>query len=40
VRSFVADRLARHKVPRDVVFVEEIPRTPTGKIRRLDLPTS
>ncbi len=37
VREFVAAQLARHKVPRDVVFVEEIPRTTTGKIRRRDL---
>jgi fatty-acyl-CoA synthase len=34
VRQLVADQLARHKVPRDVVFVAELPRTPTGKIRR------
>ena len=40
VRSFVATQLARHKVPRDVTFIEQIPRTPTGKIVRRDLPTS
>ena len=34
VRAAVADNLARHKVPRDVVFCEELPRTATGKIRR------
>lgn len=37
VRSRVGDRLARYKVPRDVHFVAELPRTETGKIRRLDL---
>ena len=37
VRALVADNLARHKVPRDVVFVDELPRTTTGKIRRNQL---
>jgi fatty-acyl-CoA synthase len=37
VKQFVADRLARHKVPRDVHFVDELPRTVTGKIRRNQL---
>jgi acyl-CoA synthetase (AMP-forming)/AMP-acid ligase II len=37
LRDFVKDNLARYKVPRDVTFVEELPRTPTGKVlkRRL-----
>jgi fatty-acyl-CoA synthase len=34
VRSAVAARLARHKVPRDVNFVDELPRNPTGKLLR------
>ncbi len=34
VRSFVASRLARHKVPRDVNFVDELPRNATGKLLR------
>ena len=34
VRSFVASRLARHKVPRDVTFVAELPRNTTGKLLR------
>jgi fatty-acyl-CoA synthase len=40
VRTHVRDHLARHKVPRDVVFVSELPRNPTGKIvrRRLSDP--
>ncbi len=37
VRAAVADNLARHKVPRDVVFCDELPRTATGKIRRNQL---
>ncbi len=32
VRAFVRSELARHKVPRDVVFVDELPRNATGKL--------
>lgn len=32
VRGYVRDNLARFKVPRDVVFVDELPRNPTGKV--------
>jgi fatty-acyl-CoA synthase len=31
-KSYVKNHLARHKVPRDVVFLDEIPRNPTGKV--------
>jgi fatty-acyl-CoA synthase len=37
VRSFVAGRLARHKVPRDVTFVDELPRNTTGKLLRSEI---
>ncbi len=37
VRAIVRADLARHKVPRDVVFTDELPRTLTGKIRRNQL---
>ena len=30
-------RIARWWIPDDVVFVDEIPHTATGKIRKLDL---
>ena len=40
VRSHVRDHLARHKVPRRVVFVDELPRNATGKIIRRDLAKS
>jgi acyl-coenzyme A synthetase/AMP-(fatty) acid ligase len=35
--DFVADRLSRHKQPREVRFVEVVPRTPSGKILRREL---
>ncbi len=34
VRAFVRDRLARFKVPRDVEFVDMLPRNETGKVLR------
>jgi acyl-coenzyme A synthetase/AMP-(fatty) acid ligase len=37
LRIFVADRLSRHKQPREIRFVEGIPRTASGKILRREL---
>jgi acyl-coenzyme A synthetase/AMP-(fatty) acid ligase len=37
LRNFVAERLARHKQPREIHFVEAVPRTPSGKILRREL---
>ncbi|MFZ3264855.1 MAG: AMP-binding protein [Terriglobales bacterium] len=37
LRAFVADRLAHHKQPREIHFVEAVPRTPSGKILRREL---
>ncbi|MGH9272592.1 MAG: AMP-binding protein, partial [Ilumatobacteraceae bacterium] len=37
LRSHVRDQLARHKVPKAVHFVNELPRTTTGKVRKRDL---
>ena len=35
--AFVADRLAHHKQPREIHFVDSVPRTPSGKILRREL---
>jgi fatty-acyl-CoA synthase len=40
LRAHVRDTLARHKVPKAVHFVDELPRTSTGKVRKRDLGTS
>ena len=32
--GYVRDRIAHYKAPRRVVFVEELPRTPAGKLRK------
>ena len=37
LRDFVADRLAHHKQPREIHFVDVVPRTPSGKILRREL---
>ncbi|HWZ81965.1 MAG TPA: AMP-binding protein [Terriglobales bacterium] len=37
LRNFVADRLAHHKQPREVRFVDSVPRTASGKILRREL---
>ena len=37
VRAHVKANLARYKVPRDVVFLDELPRNPSGKILKREL---
>jgi len=39
VKVYVKENLARYKVPRDVVFVEELPRNATGKVLKRELRT-
>jgi fatty-acyl-CoA synthase len=34
----VKSNLARYKVPRDVIFVDELPRNPAGKVVKRKLP--
>lgn len=37
IKTYVKEHLARYKVPREVVFLEELPRNPTGKILKREL---
>ena len=37
LRSYAAQRLADFKVPKKIVFLEEIPKGPTGKLQRIGL---
>jgi acyl-CoA synthetase (AMP-forming)/AMP-acid ligase II len=39
VQEYVKENLARYKVPRDVVFVDELPRNATGKVLKRELRT-
>ena len=34
LREFARERLARYKVPRDIVFVDDLPRSMLGKVVR------
>ena len=37
LRTWAAERLTPYKVPRDIVFVDELPKSPVGKILRKDV---
>jgi 2-aminobenzoate-CoA ligase len=37
LKAFVKDRIAPYKYPREVEFVESLPKTATGKLRRVEL---
>jgi fatty-acyl-CoA synthase len=37
VKDYVRNHLARYKVPREVIFIAELPRNPTGKILKREL---
>ncbi len=37
LKAFVKERLAPHKYPRDIPFVDDLPKTATGKIQRFKL---
>jgi acyl-CoA synthetase (AMP-forming)/AMP-acid ligase II/acyl carrier protein len=37
LRRFAVERLADHKVPSQIVFVDQIPKGPTGKLQRIGL---
>ncbi|MBP2193085.1 acyl-CoA synthetase [Nocardia goodfellowii] len=37
IKDYVKANLARHKVPRDVIFIDELPRNATGKLLRRNL---
>ena len=37
IRDFASERLADMKVPRKVIFLEEIPKGATGKLQRIGL---
>lgn len=37
IQQFVKDKLAKYEYPREIDFIDEIPTTVTGKVRRVDL---
>jgi long-chain acyl-CoA synthetase len=37
LRAFCHEHLGRYKTPKDIHFVDELPRGPSGKVQRLKL---
>ena len=37
VRAHLDGRIARYKLPKNVVIVDELPRTASGKVRKAEL---
>ena len=37
IKVYVKENLANYKIPREVVFLDELPRNPTGKVLKRDL---
>ena len=37
LKAHVKDNLARYKVPREIIFLDELPRNATGKVLKKDL---
>ncbi len=37
LKNFVKDRLSKHEYPREIEFIDEIPKTPDGKVKRKEL---
>jgi oxalate---CoA ligase len=37
IQAFAPEHLAEFKVPRKIVFLDEIPKGPTGKLQRIGL---
>lgn len=37
LRKYLEGKLARYKIPKSVLFVDEMPRTASGKIKKADL---
>ena len=37
IQQYVKDRLAKYEYPREIEFLEELPKNPVGKLRRTDL---
>ena len=40
IRSFCRQQMANYKVPKQVIFLDSLPKTSTGKIRKEALKTS
>ncbi len=37
MRNYLRDRVARYKIPRRIIIIDEFPKTATGKIKKAEL---
>ncbi|HBV98654.1 MAG: fatty-acid--CoA ligase [Peptococcaceae bacterium BICA1-7] len=37
LKAYLAEKLAKYKIPRDIQFVKELPHTPSGKVKKYEL---
>jgi fatty-acyl-CoA synthase len=37
IKAFLKDKLVKYKIPEDVIFRSQLPLTPVGKIKKLEL---
>jgi fatty-acyl-CoA synthase len=37
ILEFIAEKIARYKKPKQIIFVDELPRTPSGKVQKFKL---
>ena len=37
INNYCEEKMAKYKIPATIIFVDEIPRTPTGKILKREL---
>jgi acyl-CoA synthetase (AMP-forming)/AMP-acid ligase II len=37
IKEFLADKLAKYKIPEDIIFRNNLPISPIGKVKKLDL---
>jgi acyl-coenzyme A synthetase/AMP-(fatty) acid ligase len=37
IKALVKDKLSKHEYPREIEFIDELPKTPDGKIKRKEL---
>jgi acetyl-CoA synthetase len=37
IQEFVKTRLSKHEYPKEIEFIDELPKTPDGKIKRKEL---
>ncbi|TYO94958.1 class I adenylate-forming enzyme family protein [Desulfallas thermosapovorans] len=37
LKEYLSERLAKYKIPREIIFTDSLPHTPTGKVKKFEL---